>query len=234
MTTTLITGASKGLGRETARRLVEAGHDVYVAARDSERGRTAARELGCRFVELDVLDDGSVAAAVEEVGRESGGLDVLVNNAGITGGTVAAATTTADHVQRVHSTNVLGVVRVTHAFLPLLLRSSSPAVVNVSSGLGSFAVMTDAASPWSAWKGLSYASSKAALNMLTVQYAKNFPQVVVAMATAGADGPTGGFFDASGRAPGDGRTRRGARSGGTVFRRGRRLARPAEVCCGQR
>ena len=230
MTTTLITGANKGLGREAAKRLVAAGHDVYIAARDGERGRAAARELGCRFVQLDVLDDSSVAAAVDAVRREHGALDVLVNNAGITGGTRPATDTTADDVQRVYATNVLGVARVTHGFLPLLLRSPSPAIVNVSSGLGSFAIMTDSASPWSGWKGLGYASSKAALNMLTTQYAKNFPQirvnavdpgytatdlnghsgtqsvaegaeVIVTMAGAGADGPTGGFFDRNGRVP---------------------------------
>jgi NAD(P)-dependent dehydrogenase (short-subunit alcohol dehydrogenase family) len=230
MTTTLITGANKGLGRETARRLVLAGHDVHLGARDPERGAAAARELGCRSVVLDVLDDDSVAAAVAAVEARSGGLDVLVNNAGITGGSVPAEDTTADVVQRVHATNVLGVVRVTHAFLPLLLRSPAPTIVNVSSGLGSLAVTTDPTLPWSAWKGLAYASSKAALNMLTSQYAKNFPQirvnavdpgytatdlnghggtqsveegaeVIVAMACIGREGPTGGFFDRHGVVP---------------------------------
>ena len=230
MTTTLITGANKGLGRETARRLVEAGHDVYVGARDPERGAAAARELGCRFVRLDVLDDASVAAAADTVQQRHGALDVLVNNAGITGGAVPAEDTTAEHVQRVYATNVLGVVRVTHAFLPLLLRSTAPAIVNVSSGLGSLAVTTDPTLPWSSWKGLAYPSSKAALNMLTSQYAKNFPQIrinavdpgytatdlnghhgtqsveegaeiIVSMAMSAPDQPTGGFFDRHGVVP---------------------------------
>lgn len=86
MTTTLITGANKGLGRETARRLVQAGHDVYLGARDPERGAAAARELGCRFVVLVVLDDDSVTAAADTVEQQQGALDVLINNAGITGG----------------------------------------------------------------------------------------------------------------------------------------------------
>ncbi|MGN6334136.1 MAG: SDR family oxidoreductase [Motilibacteraceae bacterium] len=229
-TVTLITGATKGLGRETARRLVAAGHDVYVGARDAERGAAAARDLGCRCVQLDVLDAGSVAAATDTLAREHGALDVLVNNAGVPGGSLAAGDTTAEEVERVYATNVLGVVRVTHAFLPLLLRSPAPTVVNVSSGLGSFAVTTDTSLPWSAWKGLAYPSSKAALNMLTSQYAKNFPQlrinavdpgytatdlnghrgeqsveegaeVIVAMAMIGKDGPTGGFFDRDGVVP---------------------------------
>ncbi|MBX6169718.1 MAG: SDR family NAD(P)-dependent oxidoreductase, partial [Thermobispora bispora] len=82
MTTTLITGANKGIGRETARRLIAAGHTVYVGARDAERGRRAAQELGARFVLLDVTDDATVEAAVKTI-EADGGLDVLINNAGI-------------------------------------------------------------------------------------------------------------------------------------------------------
>ncbi len=84
MTTTLITGANKGLGYETARRLIEAGHTVWMGARDTARGQQAADALGGMFVQLDVTSDVSVAAAAETVGA-AGGLDVLINNAGITG-----------------------------------------------------------------------------------------------------------------------------------------------------
>jgi NAD(P)-dependent dehydrogenase (short-subunit alcohol dehydrogenase family) len=83
MTITLITGANKGIGYETARRLVEAGHTVYVGARNIERGQKAATELGARFVQLDVTDDASVAAAMTTIGDAEGRLDVLVNNAAI-------------------------------------------------------------------------------------------------------------------------------------------------------
>jgi NAD(P)-dependent dehydrogenase (short-subunit alcohol dehydrogenase family) len=86
MTTTLITGANKGLGYETARQLVAAGNAVYVGARDPERGRSAARRLGARFVELDVTDEASVVAAAKAIDAD-GGLDVLVNNAGVEGRT---------------------------------------------------------------------------------------------------------------------------------------------------
>ncbi len=82
MTTTLITGANKGLGYETARQLAAAGHTVYVGARDPERGRRAAGQLGVRFVQLDVTDDASVTSAAKAI-EADGGLDVLVNNAGI-------------------------------------------------------------------------------------------------------------------------------------------------------
>src|SRR5690606_18216273 len=105
-----ITGANKGLGYEAARRLIAAGHDVWVSARDPDRGAAAAEALGARFVELDVTDDASVAAAAGRVARETG-LDVLVNNAGITGPRVGVPETTAEHVRAVHDTNVLGIVR---------------------------------------------------------------------------------------------------------------------------
>jgi NAD(P)-dependent dehydrogenase (short-subunit alcohol dehydrogenase family) len=82
MTITLITGANKGLGRETARRLIEAGHTVYLGARDAKRGAAAARELGAQALLIDVTDEDSVAAAAARLEEEHGHLDVLVNNAG--------------------------------------------------------------------------------------------------------------------------------------------------------
>jgi len=122
MTTTLITGANKGLGFETARQLVAYGHTVYIGARDAERGRSAAEQLGARMLLLDVTDDASVAAAAQTI-EDHGGLDVLVNNAGIEGRIsadgrpVGAGQTTAAMMQEVFETNVFGMVRVTHAFL---------------------------------------------------------------------------------------------------------------------
>lgn len=228
MTTTLITGSNKGLGRETARRLLAAGHDVWLAARDPERGRAAAQELDARFVQLDVTDEESVRAAAERVAAHSGRLDVLINNAGITGERLAVAQTTAAHLQRVYDTNVFGVVRVTRAFLPLLERSEQPVIVNVSSGLGSLAVTADPDRLESTIVSLAYPSSKSAVNMLTTQYAKAFPamrvnavdpgytatdlnghqghktveegaEVIVAMAMIDGSGPTGQFVDGAGR-----------------------------------
>ena len=108
---------------------------MWAAARDRERGRAAADALGARFVRLDVTDDDSVREAVQTVAA-GGGLDVLVNNAGVAGGRIPPVRTTADDVAAVYSTNVLGVVRVTHAFLDLLRRSPAPVIVNVSSGMG--------------------------------------------------------------------------------------------------
>ncbi|MEV1081595.1 SDR family NAD(P)-dependent oxidoreductase [Streptomyces sp. NPDC050211] len=234
MTTTLITGANKGLGFETARRLVAAGHTVYVGARDAERGRRAADQLGARFVQLDVTDDASAQAAAKTIEAE-GGLDVLVNNAGIevrgeNNSIPAAADTTADEMRTVFETNVFGVVRVIHAFLPLLQRSAAPVVVNLSSGLASLSRLSDPDAPAHFYQAVAYPASKTAVNMITVQYAKAFPamrinavepgftstdlngrtgtqtveqgaEVIVRMAQVGPDGPTGGYFDVDGPIP---------------------------------
>lgn len=142
MTTTLITGANKGIGYETARRLIDAGHTVWMAARDETRGKQAADELGGRFVRLDVTDDASVADAARMV-ADAGGIDVLINNAGIAGPMVAAEELTAADAAHVYSTNVVSIVRTTRAFLPILRGSSAPTIVNVTSGLGSFAAVHD-------------------------------------------------------------------------------------------
>lgn len=234
MTRTLITGANKGLGYETARRLIAAGHTVYLGCRDEERGRAAADRLGATLVLLDVTDDASVAAAVKTVEAE-GGLDVLVNNAGLESRTednrVPGATeVTADAMRALFDTNVFGVVRVTHAFLPLLRESAAPVIVNVSSGLGSMARVTAEGTPTWAYPGLAYPASKATVNMITVQYAKALPdfrinavepgytntdlngrtgiqtveqgaEIIVRMAQVGQDGPTGGYFEAAGPIP---------------------------------
>ncbi|MGW4276485.1 SDR family NAD(P)-dependent oxidoreductase [Streptomyces seoulensis] len=185
MTTTLITGANKGLGFETARRLIAAGHTVYLGSRDAARGRAAAERLGerARAVPLDVTDDASVAAAVRTV-EAGGGLDVLVNNAGIEARgphneVAGAADLTADAMRTVFETNVFGTVRVTHAFLPLLRRSAAPVVVNVSSGLASLTHMSEPSHPGSAYPGVAYPASKTAVNMITVQYAKALPELRV-------------------------------------------------------
>ena len=235
MTTTLITGANKGLGFETASRLIAAGHTVYLGSRDAERGRRAAEQIGARAVQLDVTDDESVAAAVQAI-EADGGLDVLVNNAGIapewsdTDVVIGAADVTAEVMRQTFDTNVLGTVRVLHTFLPLLQRSTAPVVVIVSSGLASLTRVTTPGTPAYAYPGVAYPASKTAVNMITVQYAKAFPnmrinavepgftktdlngntglqsveqgtEIIVRMAQVDPDGPTGGYFDAEGILP---------------------------------
>jgi NAD(P)-dependent dehydrogenase (short-subunit alcohol dehydrogenase family) len=181
MTTTLITGANKGLGFETARQLVAMGHTVYIGSRDAERGNRAAEQLGARSVLLDTTDDASVQAAVKVI-EADGGLDVLVNNAGVeergdNNAVIGPAEVTADVMRQTFETNVFGTVRVTHAFLPLLQRSAAPVVVNVSSALGSLTSATNPATPTYAYPGVAYPASKSAVNMITVQFAKAFPSM---------------------------------------------------------
>ena len=229
MTTTFITGANKSLGFETARRLVEAGHTVLIGARDPQRGQAAAESLGARFVQIDVTDDASVQAAAADVAAHEGKIDVLVNNAGVLGRIGPVEQYTAADIGAVLDVNVIGIVRVTHAFLPLLRNSSNPVIVNVSSGMGSFAMTQDPTRIESQYALPLYAASKAAVTMLTTQYAKELKDVkvnaadpgqtatdftgglghsvadgaasIVALATIGPDGPTGQFIDRSGNLP---------------------------------
>jgi NAD(P)-dependent dehydrogenase (short-subunit alcohol dehydrogenase family) len=221
MTVTLITGANKGIGFETARQLTQLGHTVYIGARDVERGEKAAAELGARFVQLDVTDDASVSDALATVGAAEGRLDVLVHNAGI----LAADGVDGPAALRAFDTNAVGIVRVTEAALPLLRKSSNPTVVTVSSSMGSFWAVTNPERPEFTLPLTLYAASKAAATMLTVQYAKSQPGIkfnavepgptatdmtaafgigrpaaesarnVVRLATLGPDGPTGTFQD---------------------------------------
>ncbi len=186
MTITFITGANKGLGRETARRLVELGHTVLVGARDRAQGEEAAAALGARYVPVDVTDDASVAAAAADVAAHEGRIDVLINNAGVHGpAAVDPGDLTGDDALAVFQVNLIGVVRVTGAFLPLLRRSDDPAIINVSSGMGSLALTHDPARPESKVVVPLYTASKAALTMLTTQYAKGLDGIRVNAADPG-------------------------------------------------
>jgi len=190
--TALITGASQGLGAETAARLAAQGWTVWLGARDTDPGQAVATgirssrpDTDVRVVQLDVTSDASVAAAYAAVRHSGTGLDVLVNNAGVSGSPVPPAATTADDVAGVFEVNVLGVVRVTHAFLPLLRRADRPRLVMVSSSLGSFTTV-ESRDPQAvlAW-GMVYPASKAALNMMTTMYAKALPDVRVTAVAPG-------------------------------------------------
>jgi NAD(P)-dependent dehydrogenase (short-subunit alcohol dehydrogenase family) len=185
MTITFITGANKGLGYETARRLIEQGHTVLLGARDPGLGSAAADALGARFVQVDVTDDQSVAAAVENVEAHEGSIDVLINNAGVSGAHGDPGDLTAADFHAVFDVNVAGVVRTTTAFLPLLRRSADPVIINVSSGMGSLAFTHDPSRVESSIVAPAYTSSKAALTMLTTQYAKAFKDIRINAADPG-------------------------------------------------
>ncbi|MBO0845960.1 MAG: SDR family NAD(P)-dependent oxidoreductase [Nocardioides sp.] len=235
-TTALVTGGNKGIGYETCRRLLGEGWQVWLGSRDEARGQAAVDALGAerlpgavRLLSLDVTDDASVQTAAKTVDAE-GGLDVLVNNAGIVGTTSPPDETSADDLLQVYGVNVVGPVRMIHAFLEILRRSTHPRIVNVSSGVGSFAWTSDPGRLESTLRGLAYPSAKAALNMLTAMYAKSLPGIqvnavdpgytstdlngrrgtqpvevgaepVVRAAMTGRDGPTGAFLGLDGFVP---------------------------------
>ncbi|MGW2307543.1 SDR family oxidoreductase [Actinomadura luteofluorescens] len=178
-TITLITGANKGIGYEIAVGLGALGHTVGVGARSPERLSEAVEKLRAEGVDafavpLDVTSDESVTAAASLLSERFGRLDVLVNNAGVTGGMPQTPTTVDPAtVRTVVETNVIGVIRVTNAMLPLLRRSAAPRIVNMSSSVGSLTRQSsqssmEAVGPISA----AYSPSKTFLNAVTLQYAK--------------------------------------------------------------
>ena len=235
--TALVTGANKGIGYEIAAGLGALGWTVGVGARDDARREAAVAKLRAGGadafgVPLDVTDDASAAAAARLIEERTGRLDVLVNNAGITG-TVPQEPTKVDPevIRTVVETNVIGVVRVTNAMLPLLRRSPSPRIVNMSSGVGSITRQLDPAGD-SGPIAAAYSPSKTFLNAVTVQYAKELagtgilinlacpgfvatdlngfrgtrtPEqgaaIAIRLATLPDDGPTGGYFDDDGVIP---------------------------------
>ncbi|NUO56227.1 MAG: SDR family NAD(P)-dependent oxidoreductase [Hamadaea sp.] len=182
----LVTGANKGIGRAAAEQFAELGWTVVIAARSAERGEEAAAALRAAggdayAVRLDVTDPASVTAAAAEVADRFGHLDVLVNNAGISGAAADSPMDVRDQipsvadmdvVRAVFETNVFGVIAVTNAFLPLLRRSAAGRVVNLSSDAASLSWTSDQGGKFAAMPpAIAYAPSKTAVNALTVQYA---------------------------------------------------------------
>jgi NAD(P)-dependent dehydrogenase (short-subunit alcohol dehydrogenase family) len=236
-TIALVTGANKGIGYEIAAGLGALGWSVGVGARGEERRVAAVEKLRAAGVDafgvpLDVTDDASVTAAARLIEERAGRLDVLVNNAGVTGGMPQQPTTVDPAAVRTAvETNVIGVIRVTNALLPLLRRSASPRIVNMSSSVGS---LTRQSTPTADTGPLAvaYAPSKTFLNAVTVQYAKELRDtnilinaacpgfcatdlngfrgvrtaeqgaaIAIRLATLPDDGPTGGFFEDAGVVP---------------------------------
>jgi NAD(P)-dependent dehydrogenase (short-subunit alcohol dehydrogenase family) len=173
----LITGANKGLGFETARQLAKQNIKVLIGARDETRGREAAEKLrnegfDAEFVLIDVTDEKTLRSAAKYVEETFGKLDILVNNAGIAveyG--LAPGEINLEKIRETFDTNFFGVIAVTKNFLPLVKKSGSGRIVNVSSGLGSLTLHSDPNSPYYDIKPLAYNSSKTALNMFTVTLA---------------------------------------------------------------
>jgi len=174
----LVTGANKGIGFEVVRQLAQNGFFVYVGSRNLESGLAAVEKLkadgidNIEAIELDVTDQDSVNNTRTTIGRKTEVLDVLINNAGISGGfPQSALNATIDQFQTVYETNVFGVVRVTQAFIDLLRKSPEPRIVNVSTAMASLTLAADPSSPGYDYKLAVYQSSKSALNMYTVNLA---------------------------------------------------------------
>jgi len=231
MKTVLITGANKGIGFETAKQLAQLGYFVYLGSRDKTRGLDAINKLKdagistVELIELDVTDINSIKQAKQELETKIEVLDVLINNAGISGGADQGFYTgKMENLRNVFETNFFGAVQITQQFIPLLLKSKEPVIVNVSSELGSLTVHSSTLNP--NYKIFdAYSTSKTALNAFTVMLANelrdaNFKinsvspgytatdlnqhrgtqtveqgaKFIVKYATLGIDGPTGGFF----------------------------------------
>ncbi|WP_091532968.1 SDR family oxidoreductase [Microlunatus soli] len=236
-TIALVTGANKGIGYEIAAGLGKLGWQVGVGARDDGRRAEAVAKLRAGGadafgVPLDVTDEASVAAAAQQLEARAGRLDVLINNAGITGGPLQQPTA-ADlpTIRAVLETNVLGVISLTNAVLPLLRRSTSPRIVNMSSSVGSLTRQTDPEGQTGPIS-IAYSPSKSLLNAVTIQYVKELADtnilinagcpgfvatdlngfrghrtpeqgaaIAIKLATLPDDGPTGGFFEDAGVVP---------------------------------
>lgn len=176
----LITGANKGIGLESARQLAALGKKVLLGSRSEALGAAAVQKLKAADASLDVelllidvVSDDSIAAAVAAVEGRFGRLDVLVNNAGVLLGNQSDPLKPVNlgNARKEFEVNYFGVVAVTQAFLPLLLKSSLPRIVNLSSILGSHQEHADPASPIRGFPVWSYSATKSALNTFTQQLA---------------------------------------------------------------
>jgi len=236
----LVTGANTGIGLALVRSLSGLGFDVLLGARDRGRGTDAVAALAdegvsARLVLLDLADRSSIASAAAEIAERHGRLDVLINNAGVKAEffpeTATPSAASLDVLAETLMVNVVGTTAVIQAMLPLLRRSEAARIVNLSSGLGSMTWATEPSLGYQRVSLLGYCTSKAALNMVTVQFANELrssgikvnaadpgsvatpmnPRAtrtpdeavlpMVWLATLGPEGPTGSFFDADGLVP---------------------------------
>jgi NAD(P)-dependent dehydrogenase (short-subunit alcohol dehydrogenase family) len=186
----LITGANKSIGYETARQLGRQGFRVWLGSRDTDQGEAAARHLAAeginvRVLTINVTSDDSVRAAADRVAQEDARLDILINNAGISGlQTARPSEQPLDDIRAIYETNVFAPIRVTQAFLPLLKAADRGSVVMVSSGLGSLGWLSDPDNQFYGVNIIGYNSSKTALNAVTVSLAKDLASFGIAVNAA--------------------------------------------------
>jgi NAD(P)-dependent dehydrogenase (short-subunit alcohol dehydrogenase family) len=170
-----ITGANKSIGFETVKQILALGHYVYLGSRDFEKGKEAAKQLNSNRVEaiqIDISDEQSVANARKTIGSKTDSLDVLINNAGISGGFPQNPTALSmEIIRQVFDTNFFGTINVTKHFLDLLKAAPEPRIVNVTSGLASLTLHSDPSWKYYNFKGGAYGPSKTALNAYTIALA---------------------------------------------------------------
>jgi len=180
MKTVLITGANKSIGFETARQLLQQGYYIYLGCRDMQKGQQAVSQLHSEGltqvepIEIDVDQIESIKAAGRLLGQKTKVLDVLINNAGVSGSMPQTPLETDINVfKQVFETNFFGVIEVTQAFIDLLRASPEPRIVNVTSGLGSLTLHNNPSWKYYNVKAAVYVPSKAALNAYTIVLAHN-------------------------------------------------------------
>ena len=177
MKTVFITGANKGIGLETAKQMAQSGYFVYLGSRNRTKGLDAINKLkdlgisNVELIEIDVTDIDSIKQAKKKLENQTTVLDILINNAGISGGTDQAFSTgKIENLRKVFETNFFGAVQTTQQFIPLLRKSKEPVIVNVSSELGSLTLHSRTLNPnYKVYD--AYSSSKTALNAYTVMLA---------------------------------------------------------------
>ncbi|WP_420572610.1 SDR family oxidoreductase [Kordia sp.] len=170
----LITGANKGIGFETAKTLLEKGYIVILGVRDEKKGQHAVHQLqnvNARYVVIDVTDEKSISLAEQYIHDNFGKLDVLVNNAGIwIDFGVPMLEVSIKDIETTLKVNTVGVIAVIKEFIPLLKKSESGNIINVSSGLASLNQNSDPTYEYYDYKSLAYSTSKSALNMVTILF----------------------------------------------------------------
>jgi NAD(P)-dependent dehydrogenase (short-subunit alcohol dehydrogenase family) len=179
-TVVLITGANQGIGLATATALAkDHGYHVIIGSRSLPAGQKVASDLKTQgfsadAVQLDLQSDGSIAAAAAYITDKYGHLDVLINNAGVLlDATFDRSLPLRELYQKTFSVNVFGTAALTEALLPLLRKSEQIArVVFLSSRMGSLAESLDPTKLWYHGNYIAYDASKAAVNLLAIEYSR--------------------------------------------------------------